>query len=100
MSDEYRMSYTLRCGPPKPKSALTPDEGLTDRAVFVSILGRPGAAEPVSLSPVFLGPNGAEPYDAATALAVATTLLGLAQGQSVVARHGLAAIRRAMRMMA
>mgnify|MGYP001594947042 FL=1 len=97
MSDEYRMSYVLRCGPPKPRAELAPDEGLTDYAIFVSILCEPGTDAPVSISPVFLGPDGAAPVNAAAALAAATTLLELAQGQSAVALAGVLAIRREMR---
>ena len=72
---KYRMSYSLRFGPPKPKDDLTPDEGMADGLLLVSIVGTPGAPEPLSLAPIRIGPDGPEPLDRALAYHVAVAML-------------------------
>ena len=73
----YRMSYRLSVGPPKDKTALQDDEGLTDRLVVCSILGLPGGETATSFAPMILGPDGLEPLHGPTFFSLATLLLHL-----------------------
>ena len=72
------MSYRLSVGPPKDKTALQDDEGLTDRLVICSILGLPGGDTATSFAPRMLGPEGIEPLEGPTCFSLATVLLDLA----------------------
>ena len=63
----YRLSYRVSIAPSKAQDDLAPDEGLTDHVVFVSIIGTPGAPEPLSMSATRLEPSGAIPLTGAFA---------------------------------
>ena len=94
---EHRMSYRLSTGPPKAKDDLAPDEGLTDHLIIVSMIGTPGQPEPLSLMPVLLGPNGAEPLTSTMVFVVATTLLaGLERSDAVIAPRFRTALAEAL----
>ena len=70
----HEMSYTLRCGPPKAKDDLGPDEGLTDRLLVISVVGLPGTGSG-SYLPMQLGPGGHEEPDPSVWLHAAFILL-------------------------
>lgn len=74
MANEYGMSYSLRCAPPKPREALGSDEGLADRLLVISVVGLPGTG-PGSYLPVQLGPEGHEDPDPSIWLHAAVILL-------------------------
>jgi hypothetical protein len=68
------MSYKLvKPGPPKPKKALGPDEGLTDRLVVASVLDQSDGAR--SAAWMYLGPDGPEAFPLPIAWFLATSLL-------------------------
>ena len=75
MGYPYKMSYTLRAGPPKPRRELTRDEGLTDILVVHSILGMPGEPGPLSVQTLRFGANGVSPVTEDEAFYLAAILL-------------------------
>lgn len=101
MSDQaYRLSYALTIGKPKPPTALTPNEGLADTLLVLSVVGTPGGPGPLSIMPMVLGPDGAEGLSPVLAHMAATALLsriefdGSRLGES--ARAALEDLRKAV----